>query len=190
MDNKDVAVIGPNMIDSNGDFVQIQIYAPTLSGYWRTKKPFKYFFGHTTSTLNYDIDKKFVGMVQGSSYMIKSYVFKQFHYLDEGVFLFGEESILAHKLKENGYLTLLDHEALVKHDHSTTISKEGKAFERLHMYFSTAYVLKKYCNIGSLSLLVVNLYNIINYATKGLTNTAYRKNLKQLIRKLSRLSDL
>lgn len=186
----DVAVVGPDMVDSEGKYSQINILAPTLRRYWMNKKPLSYLNTDKQNISKYENDYKFLGMVQGSSFLIKTQILKKIGLLDENVFLFGEEAILAHKLNEIKYYTLIDSEALIKHEHSKTITKEGIAFERMHMYYSLAYVLKQYSGISNVELYLVNLYNLINYKFKSLYDKSYRNNYNSLKNKLNELYTL
>lgn len=188
--NNDIAVVGPNMIDSSDKYCQITILPPSIKDYWMSKKPFSLFSKKNKEKSKYTIDYIFRGMVQGSSYLIKSDTLEKIGFFDENVFLFGEELILANKLNKENMDTLIDSKALVLHDHSTTISKEGIAFERYHMYYSTIYVLRRYAGCSNIEMSFAILYSLIFYGLKSLGNKAYRQYLPKLTERMISLYDI
>lgn len=117
-----------------------------------------------------------VDVASGCFFLIKSNVLKEINYLDENVFLYYEENILAKKLRNIGKHTLLSNDILVVHNHSISIDKSLKKIEKLkkqkqsQYYFQTTYnhanvieriLLKSTAFISRIILTVV--YSIQNF---------------------------
>jgi GT2 family glycosyltransferase len=65
----------------------------------------------------------YVDVVHGSLLLIKVKALLKINYLDEGTFLYGEENILAIRIKNAGYREMIDLEHFFHHNHA----KKGKA---------------------------------------------------------------
>jgi GT2 family glycosyltransferase len=113
-----------------------------------------------------------VDVVSGCFFMIRADVLKEINYFDEGTFLYYEENILGHILKDKGYDTYILNDVQVIHNLSVSVDKSIKKLNKYKilikslMYYEKTYNKR---NIFSMFILKV-LY--------GLSLTiAYIKNL-------------
>lgn len=98
--------------------------------------------------------------VPGCFFIMKSDLIKTIGYLDEGTFLFGEETILGFRLKQENYKCVLVKKAEILHTNGGTINKEiriTKDKEKI-LLDSYCYYLEKYLKINRLS---INIYKIL-----------------------------
>lgn len=65
-----------------------------------------------------------VDVIPGSFFMTKVEMFYQIGLFDENTFLFGEENILAYKIKDKGYRNVIMNKYNFLHEHSTSINKK------------------------------------------------------------------
>lgn len=68
-------------------------------------------------------EEKIVDVLPGSFFMIDANKFKCINYFNENTFLYCEEIILAHKLKEKGYKSIILNNIEYIHEHSVSIDK-------------------------------------------------------------------
>jgi hypothetical protein len=113
------------------------------------------------------IDYK-VDCLPGSFFLGKFHVFNSIDFFDERTFLFGEERILAHKVKNHGLSNYLALSLKYNHNASSTISKEIDPLKKIklvlngriifHKYYATTKKLKLY--------MLIVIYNIYIFAKK------------------------
>lgn len=99
-----------------------------------------------------------VDVVSGCFFMIRSAVLKEINYFDEGTFLYYEENILGHILKDKGYETYILNDTHVTHNLSVSVDKSIKKIKKFKILVkSLMYYEKKYNkrNIFSMALLYV-----------------------------------
>ncbi len=90
-----------------------------------------------------------VEAISGSFFCIKYDILKKINYLDENVFLFYEEDILAHKLKELGYEEYSLNSVKFIHYESQTIKKSYHYMKKMKiLYKSKMYYQKNYNKIN------------------------------------------
>lgn len=86
-----------------------------------------------------------VDVVSGCFFLVNTKDFKNINYLDENVFLYYEENILASKLKSIGKKEIIVNDAFIIHDHAATIDnnikriKKFKILKKSQYYFQTKY---------------------------------------------------
>lgn len=81
--------------------------------------------------------------------------------LDDNVFLFYEEDILAHKLKNDGYKTISLNSEKFIHYESQTIGKSLSYYRKMkQMFKSKMYYHKTYNKINVLQIFVFHVLNI------------------------------
>ncbi|WP_022767908.1 glycosyltransferase [Butyrivibrio sp. NC2007] len=120
---EDVAVISPVLIshgvyDINHSYWDIPTYKEMI------KRGFIKYRTRKMSPLIVLPEKcAYVDVVHGSLLLIKVEALLKIDYLDEGTFLYGEENILALRLKQAGYREMIDLEHFFQHNHA----KKGKA---------------------------------------------------------------
>lgn len=95
-----------------------------------------------------------VEVVPGSFFAIRANVMKDVGYFDENVFLFYEENILAHKLKNKNYKEgiLTQYRYIHDHENSSTISLEASSKALEISMQSALYFQENYNNINKLGI--------------------------------------
>ena len=189
---QDLAVVGPRILNNKDEDIQFASKPYTLKGFLCSKKPLAYFKNRRITEnryyhySNYN-DYCFQGMVSGSCFMIKTRDFKEMGFFDTNIFLYYEEDIISNKLIRLNKWTKIISNALVYHNHSNTVKKEGAAFMRFHRFYSSQYVLKKYSGINKAQFLFVSLFHVIPFTFNAIIFRSYRKLYFQFLRKLSSL---
>ncbi len=80
---------------------------------------------------HYEGKEAVVDVVSGCFFLIKSTVLEEIDFLDENVFLYFEENILAQKLKKLKLETRINNEVVIIHNHSVTIDKNINKKQKL-----------------------------------------------------------
>lgn len=113
------------------------------------------------SNKEYENELLEVEAISGAFFIIKSKVLKEVGLLDDNVFLFYEEDILAHKLKEKGYKTISLNSEKFIHYESQTIGKSLSYYRKMkQMFKSKMYYHKTYNKINLLQCFVFHILNI------------------------------
>lgn len=102
-----------------------------------------------------------VEAISGAFFIIRSDILEKIGFLDENVFLFYEEDILAKKLQEKGYKTISLNSEKFIHFESQTIGKTFNYYKKIkQLYKSKMYYHKTYNNINTLQIMVFYILNI------------------------------
>lgn len=94
---------------------------------------------------HYSQKEAIVDVTSGCFFLIKSTVLEEIGFLDENVFLYFEENILAKKLKKLGLEMRVNNEVVIIHNHSITIDKNINKKRKLQilresqLYYEEAY---------------------------------------------------
>jgi GT2 family glycosyltransferase len=104
-----------------------------------------------------------VECLAGSFFMGSSSVFKETGYFDEKIFLYYEETILGHKVKELNKKNYLIQGILYNHFQEYSINTRFSYFQKHHMLLeSKIYYWKNYCNAGWFFLTILKILYYIN----------------------------
>lgn len=158
--NKDIAVASP-VIFENGKLNRgWQITTPREDILMMLPKVYSFFekrFRYYKE--EHYIDKEsIVDVVSGCFFLIKSTVLEEIDFLDENVFLYYEENILAKKLKRLGLKSVINNQVVIIHDHSVTIDKNVSRKNKLRILRSSQfYYEEKYNNASKLELLFMKV---------------------------------
>ena len=102
-----------------------------------------------------------VEAISGAFFIVRYEAFKKANYLDENVFLFYEEDILAKKMKENGYKVFCRNDIKFIHYESKTIGKTLSYYKKIkQLYNSKMYYHKKYNKINKIQIFIFQILNI------------------------------
>lgn len=102
-----------------------------------------------------------VEAISGAFFIIRAKALKEIELLDDNVFLFYEEDILAHKLKEKQYKTISLNSEKFIHYESQTIGKSLSYYKKMkQMFKSKMYYHKTYNKINLLQVFVFHILNI------------------------------
>lgn len=101
-----------------------------------------------------------VEAVSGCFFIIDSNILEQIDYFDENIFLYYEENVLAHKLKQINKLLKINTKVFVFHNHSVTIDKNiNKIKKYKELKKSQMYFQKKYNNANPLEIFLLFITN-------------------------------
>lgn len=126
----------------------------------------------------------FKGMGVGACFFIKTDVIKDIGLLDESVFLYYEELILAHKLIEKEYVSVVVNNACVIHSHTKSTANSMSSIGAISVCHSALYYLKKYMNINMIQWFLVALFHVSRYMVRCIFSEDYRRNFKLLVNKV------
>ena len=164
-----IAVVAPRMYDINNN--------PARRSSWKIRT-FKLDVIHSTRLLEllfypklrageysnqeYENNALQVEAIAGSFFIIKYNILKEVGYLDENVFLFYEEDILASKLKKYGYKVYSLNNIKFIHYESKTIKKSFSYFNKMKiLYQSKMYYQKEYNKINTVQIIAFKILHFI-----------------------------
>ena len=185
-ENDKVGIIAPRMFNKNNKSIRRsswKIRTFWLDVVYSTRLLELLFYnvvrGGEYSNKDYEKEILEVQAISGAFFIIKAKVLKEIDYLDENVFLFYEEDILAHKLKNKGYkIVSLNSEKFI-HYESQTIGKTISYYKKINqMFISKMYYHKTYNNINGLQSFIFNVLNICR-KTELLIEIPIRKLLRK-----------
>ncbi|MDE7379631.1 MAG: glycosyltransferase, partial [Clostridia bacterium] len=122
----------------------------------------------------FETDYKFFGMTYGCFYVAAAKFFVDTDYLDEAVFLFNEEDIMAYKLEKLSLYTLISPEAVVLHNHHSSVGKTSVANRVYHFRVSELIVLRKYAGVSLFKLLPIIFVFKLSWLIKSISSKDYR----------------
>lgn len=94
-------------------------------------------------------------------FMIGSHIFKEVGMFDDGTFMYFEEDILCHKLRERGYKSFHRSDVIIEHHHGKTTGSNN-FFVDSEMFKSEMYYFTKYRNINFISLVFLYIDRAIS----------------------------
>lgn len=113
------------------------------------------------SSKEYETEKLEVDAISGAFFIIKAKLLKEIGLLDDNVFLFYEEDILAHKVNEKGYKIISLNSEKFIHYESQTIGKSLSYYKKMNQLFkSKMYYHKNYNKINFLQIFIFHILNI------------------------------
>ncbi len=113
------------------------------------------------SNKEYEKELLEVEAISGAFFIVRANVLKEVGLLDDNVFLFYEEDILAHKLREKGYKTISLNSEKFIHYESQTIGKSLSYYRKMkQMFESKMYYHKTYNKINILQIIAFHILNI------------------------------
>lgn len=119
------------------------------------EKIFRYY-----NETHYDLKTSAVDVVSGCFFLIKSTVLEEIGFLDENVFLYYEENILAKKLKKLKLESIVNNEVVIIHNHSVTVDKNINKKRKLKILReSQFYYEENYNNASKLELFFMKLFS-------------------------------
>lgn len=108
-----------------------------------------------------------VDVVAGSFFIIKSEVFKKIHGFCEDTFLYCEENILAKKLKDEGYKTIILNDCTYYHYHSISIKKAySSKIPPFKIYCNSVRVYNDFLKINKFEKIIFEIFYYIAYVER------------------------
>ena len=133
-------------------------------------------------------------MVSGCCFVVDVQKFISINKLDENVFLYNEENILASKIARTNYKVIAISEAFVIHDHGSSTGKNNVFVDQKYIE-STLYYFKKYRLKNSIYIWTLRLALLLKMRIKSLFKkykdfskadfNTFKKQTKLLIKKLN-----
>ena len=138
----------------------------------------------------FESDYKFYGMTYGCFYLATANFLVETGFLDEDVFLFNEEDIMAYKLENLLLYTLISPDAVVLHNHHSSISKTSIANRIFHFRVSELIVLRKYAGVSLFKLLPIIFVFKLSWAVKSIRSNGYRSLKKKYFKALNNIKKI
>lgn len=166
--DKKIAAVSVQMFNSNN---KPQLSAWTLPNLFDdiilSVGLLKAFFGHPVEYL-LTLEPRYVDVLQGAFFMIKSKVMDEIDGFDEKIFLYGEERILSYKLKNIGYkLYFLPHLSFVHHIGKTINKNHPSKLSKFKiLQKSRRHYHKKYLKQNWIKLFVFDLCTLVGIMEK------------------------
>ena len=185
----DIAIVGPSIVDSMGNYTQFARPGITLALYLVCRRFFVTIFPKLEKKLrfysfNSSEDYVFEGMVNGCCFGIKADFIREHNCLDENVFMYYEEDILAHVMKENRKKSYIASKARIIHNEGVATKKSSSdrmLFTRFYRWTSILYVLKNYAKVNPLICKLISLVNMMEWHFLSVRNRAYKDKLTAFI---------
>lgn len=193
-----VGVVAPSIHSPNDDNEAQFARNKLMLGNFLAEKTFlKHFKGfckrhprYVKSRQEFEGDFKFFGMTYGCFYVARASYFLDTDFLDEDVFLFNEEDIMAYKLERLSLQTLITPDAVVLHNHHSSISKTSEANRVFHFRLSEIIVLRKYAKVSMFWLSPIIFVFKLNWLMHSLKSKDYRALRKRFFKELSKIKKI
>lgn len=186
IENK-IAVVGPSIYNGKGEYVQYARKPLTLKSYIINTRLFEKLFRIYANKLrHYNYDEKnnyiFYGMVSGCCFGFLSEFIEKYGLLDDNIFLYYEEDIIANKMFYRNERVGICCTARVTHNEGESTKKKGNAFQRYYRWTSSLYVLKNYVHVNKALCFSVSLVHIIAWIALSIKKKDYRMMLDGFIK--------
>lgn len=163
LDNKEIGLVAPIILENNNlnrGWKEVKPILDSLLNVILIHRPLrrKYVFYKED---HYKEKTSVVDVVSGCFFLIRSDILEKINYLDENVFLYYEENILAKKLKNINKKIIVDNEIIVIHNHSVSIDKNLKKINKLKIQKQSQYyyhVNYNHANIFEKTMLKVTTF--------------------------------
>ena len=197
LEEKDqIVAVGPSVVNLSNDYSQYAKKGLTFKSFVLDKKIVRSFFKKKAYRERYYNYKKevlrfeFPGMASGCCLGFKASFLSSINYLDDHIFLYYEEDSLAHIIKKQHLLTVVDNSAKVVHKEGASTKKIAKStivFTRFHRWISSYYVLKKYASISRFSSFIIyHMYRFI-WTLSSIFNKEFFKMRKPFIKQIRKI---
>lgn len=187
--SSDIAVVGPAVFSKENKYMQYARKGITLTTYLSSQRSLSTLFPKLNDKLRYfsfnqSEDFASEGMVSGCCFGMRANFIRQNNCMDENVFMYYEEDILAHLMKESGQKAKIAAKAQVIHNEAVSTKKNGVdhlLFTRFYRWTSVLYVLKNYAKVNAFLCKMMSMQNILIWHMLSLTNKKYRQKLREFI---------
>ena len=185
----DIVVVGPSIVNSLGNYVQFARHGVTLTTYCTGRRIFFKLcprLGRSLRHYEFSHDEDFVfdGMLNGCCFGMKADFIRENNCLDENIFMYYEEDILAHVMHKAGKRAIIASKAKIVHNEGVATKKSSVdrlLFTRFYRWTSVLYVLKNYANANALICKIISFLNVMEWRLLALRNRAYKEKLQDFI---------
>lgn len=183
-------VVGPSVFDKEKHYMQYARNGISLATYISSQRSVLTLFPMLNKSLRYytyDIAKdfSFTGMVSGCCFGIRADFVQRNNALDDNVFMYYEEDILAHLIKKTGKQSIIASNAHIIHNEGSSTKKscsDRLLFTRFYRWTSVLYVLKKYANVNVVLCKVISFQNIFIWFLLSLIDKRYKQKFDDFVR--------
>ena len=154
------AVISPIQFSPNGNpvlFTGIEI----IPSFWDDLRLYSIFHGlpvikYISNTKLYNVKKS--DIIPGAFQFVSYDIISKLGFFDEDTFLFGEERLLAQKVKEAGYFNYIILDCNYIHEHSKTINNETSYWSQRKLILNGRLIYtKKYRKFAYVKILILKM---------------------------------
>lgn len=185
----DIVVVGPSIVNSLGNYVQFARHGVTLTTYCTGRRIlFKLCprLGRSLRHYEFSHDEDFVfdGMLNGCCFGMKADFIRENNCLDENIFMYYEEDILAHVMHKAGKRAIIASKSKIIHNEGVSTKKSSVdrlLFTRFYRWTSVLYVLKNYANANRLICKMISFLNVVEWRILALRKGAYKEKLQAFI---------
>ena len=185
----DVAVVGPSIVNSLGEYAQFARHGVSLTTYFTGRRLlFKLCpqLGRGLRHYEYSRNENFAfdGMLNGCCFGMKADFIREHKCLDENIFMYYEEDILAHVMHKAGKRALIVSKARIIHNEGVATQKSSVdrlLFTRFYRWTSVLYVLKNYANVNTLICKIISCLNVMEWFLLSLRNHVYKERFQEFV---------
>lgn len=187
--NDDIAIVGPSIVDSVGKYTQFARPGITLALYLICRRALVTLFPKLEKKLrfySYNPEEDFVfeGMLNGCCFGMRADFVREYNCLDENIFMYYEEDILAHVMKRNGKKSCIVSKAKIIHNEGVATKKSSSdrmLFTRFYRWTSVLYVLKNYAKVNPLICRLISFVNVVEWRILSIRNRNYKDKLTAFV---------
>ncbi len=141
LEDKTIGLVGPQILELGG-----------ISRGMKRISPLKDLFSYRPFSKNIFNNKKYlyeeehyltevsdVDIINSSFFLITSENLQKINYMDEQIFLYYEDFILSHKIRNLHLRIVIQNDVKVKHNYSISVDKTYKKIEKYHLFKKSQY---------------------------------------------------
>lgn len=193
--NDNVAIVGPHIVNRENKYTQFARRGISLLMYLVCRKSVVTFFPQLEKKLRFynfskNADFIFDGMLNGCCFGMTSDFIRKHKCLDDNVFMYYEEDILAYILKKANKKAMIASNAKIIHNEAVATKKSSSdrmLFTRFYRWTSVLYVLKNYAKVNKFVCKLISFINIFEWIIMALRNKKYREKLPDFIKENKRV---
>ncbi len=186
----DVAIVGPSIFSPEKKYVQYARKGISLATYLTSQRSFEILFPGLNEKLRYykfsaEKDFSFDGMVSGCCFGMSANFIRTAQCLDDRIFMYYEEDILAYSLKNFSKKAMIAAKAKIVHNEGASTKKSSSdrlLFTRFYRWSSVLYVLKNYAKLTPFICKLISLQNIVVWCLLSLKSEKYREKFGTFIK--------
>lgn len=180
LSNDEFMMVGPSVINNKGKESQLPRKKLDFKTFIIERHPFCDIpFFKKRANRKYPMNTReafaFKGSVAGCCFGMRAEDFIGIDFLDENVFLYYEEDILAYKMEERNKMAVVDRKAKVWHKENISTNKRGNAFVQFHRWTSVLYMFKHYAKLGVVGQIFIAVWNTVTWLALSIFSKKYRR---------------
>jgi len=187
--HSNVVVVGPSIVNREKKYAQFARKGISLATYLASRRGFIKLFPEVKNRLRFynflqNEDFIFEGMVYGCCFGMTADFIKRSKCLDENIFMFYEEDVLAYVMKRLGKKAMIANKAQIIHNEGISTEKSSGDrlfFTRFYRWTSVLYVLHNYAKVNLFLCCLLSLLNIIEWVFLSLFSNKYKNKLLAFI---------